>query len=153
MQFIWFLTDHESCAFRERNIILWISHLHVLCLEVPVHHETMHEEDFARVICRQLWGANIYWHTYFRTLSNFLGGWFQVGHTKHRIRPLILASVPHVCHTLSQIASGKWALSTVGRLSAAPDIDSEYASQSTFRRDTVSSHWHSIWKLIVRESP
>ena len=42
MQFIGLSADHESCAFRERNIILRVSHLHVLCLKVPIHHETLH---------------------------------------------------------------------------------------------------------------
>ena len=53
MQFIGLSADHESHAFRERNIILWVSHLHVLCLKVPVHHETLHEEDITEKICQE----------------------------------------------------------------------------------------------------
>ncbi len=60
VQFIWLLTDHESCTFGEWNIILWISHLHVLCLEVPIHHEAPHEKGFAKVICQQLPGTEDY---------------------------------------------------------------------------------------------
>ena len=54
------MADHESCTIGEWDIILWISHFHVLCLEVPIHHETLHEEVFAEEMFQQLCSPDAY---------------------------------------------------------------------------------------------
>jgi len=54
MQPIWHWADHKSGSIRERNIFFWVSHLHMLRLKVPVHHETTHKKVFTKVICQRL---------------------------------------------------------------------------------------------------
>jgi hypothetical protein len=51
MQLVRFFADHKPSSIRKRDIIFRVPHLHVLCLEVAIHHEASHEKVFAEIRC------------------------------------------------------------------------------------------------------
>ena len=74
MRLVWFIADHKSSSIGKRNIIFRILHLHVLRLEVAIHHKASHKKVFAETKCRQLLGSYVDRRTYFHILSNLQGG-------------------------------------------------------------------------------